>query len=88
MSAGRSRGPARSCWGFTAALLYVGAATVVSSVARVADDAAVGIMTAYHRALSAGSRPAEALALAAVHEAPPDEAPDALLTPFVCFGAG
>ena len=80
--------PGDEVLGFTAALLHLGTSTVISSVSRVADETALGIMTAYHRALSAGSRPAEALALAAVHAAPADEAPDALLTPFVCFGAG
>jgi CHAT domain-containing protein len=65
--------------GFTAALLHIGTPTVVSSVTRVADDAAVGIMTAYHRALRSGARPAEALAAASETEA---------FSPFVCFGAG
>lgn len=80
--------PGDEVLGFTAALLHLGTSTVISSVSRVADETALGIMTAYHRALSAGSRPAEALALAAVHAAPAEEGPDALLTPFVCFGAG
>jgi tetratricopeptide (TPR) repeat protein len=65
--------------GFTAALLHIGTPTVISSVTRVADDAAVGVMTAYHRALRSGARPAEALAAASVTEA---------FSPFVCFGAG
>jgi tetratricopeptide (TPR) repeat protein len=65
--------------GLTAALLYAGTATVISSVTRVADDGAVSIMTAYHRALAAGARPAEALARAGAAEP---------LTPFVCFGSG
>jgi CHAT domain-containing protein len=56
---------------------------VISSVSRVDDETALALMTAYHRALSAGSRPAEALALAAA-----GPAADAPLTPFVCFGAG
>jgi hypothetical protein len=64
--------------GFTAALLYSGTRTVVSSVASVDDDAAVGVMSAYHRGLVNGQRPARALA-------------DATLTqpmmPFVCFGS-
>jgi tetratricopeptide (TPR) repeat protein len=70
--------PGDEILGFTAALLHIGTPTVISSVCRVADDSALGVMTAYHRALSAGARPAEALALAA----------DERLTPFVCFGAG
>jgi CHAT domain len=65
--------------GFTAALLHIGTPTVISSVTRVADDAAVGVMTAYHRALRSGARPAEALAAASETEA---------FSPFVCFGAG
>jgi len=71
--------PGEELLGFTAALLYVGAATVVSSVARVADDAAVAIMTAYHRRLADGAGPALALAEAGAIEP---------LSPFVCFGSG
>ena len=72
--------PGEEILGFTAALLYVGTTTVISSVARVADDdAAVSIMTGYHRSLRAGARPAEALARAADGEP---------FSPFVCFGAG
>ena len=65
--------------GFTAALLHVGTRTVISSVTRVGDDIAPAIMTAYHRALRKGSRPAEALAAASAVDD---------LSPFVCFGAG
>lgn len=65
--------------GFTAALLYSGTRTVVSSVARMDDASAVGVMTAYHRGLSRGVAPARALADAAVTEP---------LTPLVCFGSG
>jgi hypothetical protein len=71
--------PGEEILGFTAALLHIGTPTVISSVARVADDAAVGVMTSYHRALRAGMLPAEALALASQAE---------FLSPFVCFGAG
>jgi len=71
--------PGEEILGFTAALLYIGTATVISSVARVADDAAVGVMTAYHRALAAGARPAVALASAGLGEP---------YSPFVCFGCG
>ena len=87
--------PGEEILGFTAALLHLGTATVISSVSRVDDQTALALMTAYHRALSAGSRPAEALALAAVGPAAAgadassaDLAVDAPLTPFVCFGAG
>ena len=65
--------------GFTAALLYIGTATVISSVARVTDDAAARVMTAYHRALAAGERPARALADASSAEP---------LSSFLCFGSG
>src|SRR5262249_36676090 len=72
--------PREEALGFTAALSYVGPPPVISSVARVADDdAAVSIMTGYHRSLRAGARPAEALAHAADGEP---------FSPFVCFGAG
>ena len=73
--------PGEELLGFTAALLYIGTATVISSIARVADDAAVGIMTAYHQLLTAGARPAEALAAAAAAAPEP-------FSPFVCFGSG
>jgi tetratricopeptide (TPR) repeat protein len=71
--------PGEELLGFTAALLYVGTATVISSVARVADDDAVGIMTGYHRGLAAGAGPARALADAMRSEP---------FSPFICFGAG
>jgi tetratricopeptide (TPR) repeat protein len=71
--------PGEELLGFSAALLHVGTATVISSVARVADDAAVGIMTGYHRGLAAGARPARALAEAVLSEP---------FSPFICFGAG
>ena len=76
--------PGDEILGFTAALLHMGTPTVISSVCRVADDTALGVMTAYHRALLAGARPAAALALAADSGGADDEP----LTPFVCFGAG
>jgi CHAT domain-containing protein len=71
--------PGEEILGFTAALLYTGTATVISSVTRVADADAVNLMTAYHRLLAAGARPAEALAGAALTEE---------FSPFVCFGSG
>jgi tetratricopeptide (TPR) repeat protein len=71
--------PGEEILGFTAALLYVGTATVIASVARVADEAAVDLMTGYHRALAAGARPARALADAVGTEP---------FSPFVCFGSG
>jgi CHAT domain-containing protein len=71
--------PGEEILGFTAALLYIGTATVISSVTRVADASAVSLMTAYHRRLAAGARPAGALAEAALTEE---------FSPFVCFGGG
>jgi tetratricopeptide (TPR) repeat protein len=71
--------PGEEILGFTAALLYMGTATVTSSVTRVGDAAAVGMMTAYHRLLATGARPAQALAEAALTEE---------FSPFVCFGGG
>jgi tetratricopeptide (TPR) repeat protein len=71
--------PGEEILGFTAALLYIGTATVTSSVTRVGDAAAVGMMTAYHRLLATGARPAQALAQAALEEE---------FSPFVCFGGG
>jgi tetratricopeptide (TPR) repeat protein len=71
--------PGEELLGFTAALLYVGAATVISSVARVADDAAITTMTDYHRRLADGAGPAAALAEAGAAEP---------FSPFVCFGSG
>ena len=65
--------------GFTAALLYSSTRTVVSSVARVDDRDAVGVMAAYHNAVRVGVPPARALA---------DAALTAPLMPFVCFGCG
>jgi tetratricopeptide (TPR) repeat protein len=61
--------------GMASALLAAGTATVVASVARVADDAATDAMVGFHRALAAGRAPADALAGAAAG------------TGFVCFGA-
>ncbi len=75
--------PGDEILGFTAALLHAGTPTVISSVTRIADEVARGLMTAYHRALAAGARPAQALALAAGPGAAGEP-----LTPFVCFGAG
>jgi tetratricopeptide (TPR) repeat protein len=83
--------PGDEILGFTAALLHLGTPTVISSVSRVDDATALAIMTAYHRALSAGSRPAEALARAVNDSAGGEgvaEGLDTPLTPFVCFGAG
>ncbi|MFC3454316.1 CHAT domain-containing protein [Amycolatopsis speibonae] len=69
--------PGDEILGFTAALLYSGSRTVISSVARVDDGAVVQVMESYHRALARGTVPARALADATCGE---------VLMPLVCFG--
>ena len=70
--------PGDETLGMVTALLAAGARTVVASVARVADDAAMRAMVRYHRAIMAGGAAAPALATALAREPP---------TGFVCFGA-
>ncbi|MFC7108136.1 CHAT domain-containing protein [Nonomuraea rubra] len=65
--------------GFTAALLYLGTSTVISSLTRVPDAVAERVMTAYHRGVALGASPADALAAAGEGEP---------ACTFVCFGAG
>lgn len=71
--------PGDESLGMATALLHAGAATVIASVSRVADDAAMAIMTAFHQGLIAARPPASALAAAD---------PGRLHAGFVCFGAG
>jgi tetratricopeptide (TPR) repeat protein len=71
--------PGDETFGMVTALLNAGSATVVASVARVADDAAMAAMVGFHRAVTAGRPPAAALAAALHGEA---------TAGFVCFGAG
>ena len=71
--------PGDETFGIVTALLNAGSATVVASVARVADDTAMAAMVGYHRAITAGAAPAAALAAALEREA---------TASFVCFGAG
>ena len=71
--------PGDESLGMAGVLLSAGTSTVVASVCRVADDAAMATMTAYHRALRSGRAPAEALAEVVDPAAP---------SGFVCFGAG
>ena len=68
--------PGDETFGLASALLAAGAATVVASVARVADDAARDVMVRFHRELVAGRSPAAALAGSAAG------------TGFVCLGGG
>ncbi len=72
--------------GMTAALLHGGTTSVVSGVARVADDIACDVAVAYHRRLSAGERPSYALAsaLADTGADGSGESP----APLTCFGSG
>ncbi|HEU5353001.1 MAG TPA: CHAT domain-containing protein [Actinocrinis sp.] len=65
--------------GFTAALLYAGTGTVISSGMLIPDADAPPFMAALHKALISGATPAGALAAATASDR--DE-------PFVCFGAG
>ena len=71
--------PGDETLGMVTALLNAGAATVVASVARVADHTAMAVMVGYHRAITAGRSPAAALAGALERET---------AAGFVCFGAG
>ena len=71
--------PGDETFGMVTALLNAGSATVVASVARVADDAAMAAMVGFHRAVTAGRPPAAALAAALQGEE---------TAGFVCFGAG
>ena len=78
--------PGDELMGMAAALLALGAGTVISAVAPVPDDATRRLMAALHAELRAGSAPASALARAQLQrrEAGDPAAADA----FVCFGAG
>jgi hypothetical protein len=71
--------PGDETFGMVTALLNAGSATVVASVARVADDAAMAAMVGFHRAVTAGRPPAAALAAALAGQE---------TAGFVCFGAG
>lgn len=71
--------PGDELLGFTAALLYLGTPSIISSATRVPDDVAARVMTAYHRRVALGTAPAIALAAASAEEP---------LSTFVCFGAG
>src|SRR6266702_780300 len=71
--------PGDETFGMVTALLNAGSATVVASVARVADHTAMTAMVGYHRATTAGISPAAALAAALQRDT---------TAGFVCFGAG
>jgi hypothetical protein len=71
--------PGDETFGMVTALLSAGSSTVVASVARVADEAAMAVMTRYHRGITGRQSPAAALAAALVADP---------AAGFVCFGAG
>ena len=71
--------PGNESLGMASALLATGTATVVASVCRVGDEAALAAMTIYYRHLLDGQSPAAALAAATAAVA---------WTGLVCFGAG
>src|ERR1700733_4532565 len=70
--------PGDETLGMVTALLHAGTRTVLASVAQVADDMAMRVMTEVHAALRRGVPPAQALAQATRGEP----------SGFVCFGAG
>src|SRR5262249_57419440 len=49
--------PGDETLGVVTALLNAGSATVIASVARVADDTAIAAMVGYHQAITAGAAP-------------------------------
>jgi len=69
--------PGDETLGMAAALLSIGAGTVIASTSRIADDTAMAVMTRFHRYVHDGTSSAVALA-AAVRNMP---------CPFVCLGA-
>ena len=75
--------------GLAGALLALGTASVVASVAPVPDGPSVDGMVRLHRALAAGSSPAEALASTSeLLDLGAAEGPAAALAGFVCYGTG
>jgi hypothetical protein len=76
--------PGEELLGFAAALIEMGAGTILASVVPVPDAATRRLMTALHGRLAAGDSPAVALAKAQA-ALRPNEYP---LAGFVCIGAG
>ncbi len=74
--------------GFGAALLAAGTATVVAPVVQVSDAATIPLMEAFHRAVTAGTAPAAALAHAQARARGSSEEERAAAAGFVCVGAG
>jgi CHAT domain-containing protein len=75
--------PGDELLGFAAALIGMGARTILASLVPVPDAGARRLMTALHRGLTAGRSPAVALARAQQAVSPAGSA----LTGFVCLGA-
>ncbi len=71
--------PGDESLGMATVLLAAGAKSVIASVSRVADEAAMPLMVGLHRELSAGRGAAEALATAGAAAGHPS---------FICFGGG
>ena len=81
--------PGDELMGLTAALLGLGARTLIASVAPVSDEATTPLMRDLHVRLRAGDRPATALAVAQSLRARSGIPSDvAAAASFVCFGAG
>ncbi|GIF47095.1 CHAT domain-containing protein [Asanoa ferruginea] len=76
--------PGDELLGLAAALLGMGATSLVAAVVPVPDEATRPLMLRMHRHLRAGARPAEALARAQQELVPGDPA----AVGFVCYGAG
>jgi CHAT domain-containing protein len=79
--------PGEELLGFLSVLLAAGTESMIASVVAIPDVDTVPLMTALHRCMVAGERPAVALAHA---RAGLDHSPGAFLaaTAFSCFGAG
>jgi tetratricopeptide (TPR) repeat protein len=75
--------PGDEALGLTSVLLQLGARSVVSGVARVADGMTAAVMEEYHARLAGGVDSAQALADACVASTAAGSSP----APFVCFGA-
>jgi CHAT domain-containing protein len=75
--------------GLAAAVLALGTATLVASVVPVPDAATRPLMVDLHTRLRAGTRPADALALAQQAALADADGPAlAASAGFACFGAG
>ena len=80
--------PGDELMGLTAAVLTLGARTLVASVVPVPDAATRPLMLSLHAGLRAGLTPATALARAQARSADAGPGAAAAAAAFVCFGAG